>query len=481
MRTVRDTAGLGWARVVRDTAGLRLALVVRAAGGLRGRLWVDAVLAAVIAAVNAPVALRGASVAAVVCYLVVHVPLVWRRAAPVAVCWTVFALAVLSALAVGVRVEGLYPEMVVAVAVYTVARYATRRHLVAVVATVELPAVVAFVINGPQWTTFGFVTAVLAATALAGTVVRIRSAYLLELVERARRLERERDQRAELAAAAERARIARDMHDIVAHNLTVMVALADGAALTAGAHPDRAAAAMAQVSATGRQALSEMRRALGVLRDPPATGNPESAPPAPAREPRPGGAPVREPEMRSGGGPVPERGARAGGWWVPEPGARAGGWPGSEPGARPEAGRGPVRGPNPGLGDLDALLAGVRAAGVEVRLTVDGGPQEWPAGAELAVYRIVQEALTNTMKHAGSGASAHVRLRYGPGEAEIEILDVGRPVGPAAASADGRGIVGMTERAAAYGGTLEAGPRADGPGWRVWARLRPVAAGGGAT
>lgn len=285
-------------------------------------------------------------------------------------------------------------------AVYTVARHGPRRHLWPVVAVIELLAATVFLWDRPNWTALGFVTAVLAATVLLGVTVSTRQAYLAGLEERARRLERERDQQAQLAAAAERARIARDMHDIVAHNLAVIVALADGAALTATAAPERAADTMHKVSATGRQALGEMRRLLGVLRD-------------------------------------------------------------------EDAGRAP----QPGLGKLDALVEQVRAAGMRVALTTEGVPGAWGPGAGLAIYRIVQEALTNALKHAGPEASAHVRLRYRDDGADLEISDDGAYRPATSAPADGHGLTGMTERAAAYGGHLEAGPRAGG-GWRVRVGLR---------
>ena len=373
---------------------------LRAAFARHPRL-VDAGLAALLAVLTGPAALRGAGVWAWVWFAVVHAPIVWRRRWPVGVFWTVFGLAILAGVLVGVRVEGLYPEAVVAVAVYTAARYGPRRHLVPIVATIEAPAVVVFLLDGPHWTALGFVTAALAATVLLGITVRTRQAYLAELEERARRLERERDQRAQIAVAAERARIARDMHDIVAHNLAVMVALADGAALTTSAAPERAAGTMHQVAATGREALGEMRRVLGLLRE-----------------------------------------------------------------------DGTGRDPQPGLDGLDALVERVRAAGVRVALTVEGIPGEWGAGAGLAVYRIVQEALTNTLKHAGPEASAHVRLRYRDGGAEVEVTDDGGKRVAAPAATGGHGLTGMAERTAAYGGDVRAGPRDGAPGWRVLARLR---------
>jgi signal transduction histidine kinase len=227
---------------------------------------VDAGLAVLLALFTGPAVLRGAGADEWIWFVAVHAPIAWRRRWPVGVFWAVFALAILAGAIVGVRVEGLYPESVVTVAVYTAARYGPRRQLVAIVAAIEVPALVVFVADGPHWTALGFVTSVLAATVLLGITVRTRRAYLEELEERARRLERERDQQAQIAVAAERARIARDMHDIVAHNLAVMVALADGAALTAAAAPEQAAGTMHMVAGTGREALGEMRRVLGLLR-----------------------------------------------------------------------------------------------------------------------------------------------------------------------------------------------------------------------
>ena len=186
-------------------------------------------------------------------------------------------------------------------------------------------------------------SALTVAAALLGTSVRHRRALLASLEDRATRLELERDQQGQLAAAAERARIAREMHDIVAHNLTVMIALADGAVFAADRAPEKATSAMETVSATGRQALSEMRRLLGVLRE--------------------------------------DDGDAA---LVPQP----------------------------GVPQIDQLVEQVRAAGLQVTLEVAGDGRALPAGAQLTVFRLVQEALTNTLKHAGASAAARVRLRY---------------------------------------------------------------------
>jgi signal transduction histidine kinase len=237
---------------------------------------------------------------------------------------------------------------------------------------------------------------VVAAYAM-GVYVRTRRQHIAALTERARQLERERDQQARLAVADERARIAREMHDVVAHNLSVMIALADGAQLTAARDMQAAERAMGAVSSSGREALDEMRRLLGVLR---------------------------------------------------------------EHGDTPLA-------PQPGLDQLDALVDQVRGAGLATRLTRTGKPAPLSPGIQLAVYRLVQEALTNTLKHARGASEAEVRLHYGDGALSLEVVDDGAP---AKAVPGGHGLAGMRERAAAYGAAVEAGPRSEG-GWRVEARF----------
>jgi signal transduction histidine kinase len=239
-------------------------------------------------------------------------------------------------------------------------------------------------------------TALGVASAVVGVSIRQRRALLASLQERAARLEFERDQEGRLGAAAERARIAREMHDIVSHNLTVMIGLADGATYALQSSPDAAGSAMQRVSATGRQALGEMRRLLGVLRDDPAAGPFE---------------------------------------------------------------------PQPGLDRLDDLLARVEAAGVPVSIEIEGDPHELSGGVQLAVFRVAQEALTNTLKHGSRPASARLALRIAGGRVELTVTDTGHNTsGP---GSGGRGLRGMRERAAAYGGTLEAGPLPEG-GWRVY-------------
>ena len=215
--------------------------------------------------------------------------------------------------------------------------------------------------------------------------------------------ERERDLAAREAVVAERARIARELHDVVAHSVSVMVVQAQaGPRLLA--EPNRVRETFHSVEATGKEALVELRRLLGVLRG--GEGHAATA-------------------------------------------------------------------PQPGLGSLETLLGQVREAGLRVDLRVEGEPVPLPAGVDLSAYRIVQEALTNTLKHAGR-AEAEVIVRYDAAAVEVEILDNG--VGPhTRANGGGHGLVGMRERVALYGGLLEAGSR-NGHGFTVRARL-PLAVG----
>jgi signal transduction histidine kinase len=307
------------------------------------------------------------------------------------------------------------PGVALLIALYTVA--ATRSRAVALVAAgvLEVAVVVAAVRLPGSWAQpAAFLTALLVAVLGLGLATASRRAYVAGLHDRALALERERDQQAELAAAAERARIAREMHDIVAHHLTVMVALSDGAA---AAGTERAGEAMRAVAATGRRALAETRRLVGVLRTDPPAGRAPTAPHG-------------------------DRGDGVGGGGGPDHPAGVAGYR-----------------PAPGVAALPDLVGEVRAAGLPTTLDVTGAAAGLPDGVQLAAYRVVQEALTNSLKHAGAGARAAVRLDAGPDEVRIDVRDV-----PA-------GLVGMRERAQAYGGELAAGPDPDG-GWAIAATLR---------
>jgi signal transduction histidine kinase len=239
---------------------------------------------------------------------------------------------------------------------------------------------------------------VLVVSFALGDAVRSRRAHLRVVEQRAEDLQREQHQRVALATAAERARITRELHDVVAHGLSVMVVQAQGAAAALHRHPERTEHALQNVIATGQASLAEMSRLLDVVR--------------------------RDPT--------------------------------DDPGLNPQ----------PGLASLPALVEQVRAAGTPVRLLIDGQPVPLPAGIDLSAYRIAQEALTNTIKHGGAGATVAVTLGFHHGLLEIDVIDdgVGGPY------QDGNGLRGIAERVAMLGGALAVGPR-DGGGFRVRAQL----------
>ncbi|WP_425546090.1 sensor histidine kinase [Agromyces humatus] len=242
-----------------------------------------------------------------------------------------------------------------------------------------------------------------------------RAERVRALTERAEQLARERDSQAQIATLAERSRIAGEMHDIVAHSLSVMITLADGADATLERDPAGARRALAQLTDTGRSALRDMHRTLSVLR--------ESTDAAQRREPAPGYA------------------------------------------------------------DLAVLVDRFRTAGLPVRYSVTGAPIA-SAALELAVYRVVQEALTNALRYAPDAEHVAVTIDYGTTTTIVTVTDDGTGTPAAVTVGSGRGLIGMTERAAVFGGTVEAGP-ADAGGWRVRAVLphgaTGTAAGDGAT
>ena len=265
-----------------------------------------------------------------------------------------------------------------------------------------------------------------------GDVVRNRRLTVRALEDRAHRLEVQSRQERELAAADERSHIAREMHDIVAHSLQVIISQADGARYAAAAKPALAVTALETIGQTGRSALADMRQLLGVLRE---TGETVAGVPGvtddDARRPAADASPDG-------------RGARL------------------PPGRRPQ----------PRLADLPALVETMRLSGLEVSLLETGTPRRaLPAGGELAAYRIVQEALTNTLRHGGPDADAFVTLAWTARGLDLQIDDDGRgAAADPATRGSGQGLRGAAERAALFGGTLETGPRV-GAGYRVSAHL----------
>jgi signal transduction histidine kinase len=376
---------------------------------------VDGVLAALLAFGGMVAAVALGRYLLIVVTLGLTVPVIFRRSHPTGA----FITAVCAGAAQVIVNARIVPaDLAIVVLLYTLAAYTTRRASAIGLLACLLGSAGAILrwqphaLSPTNWLLAGSILLggpTLIAWVL-GDSMRYRRAYYANLEERAARLERDRDAQAQIAAAAERARIARELHDVVAHNVSVMVVQADGAAYALGTNPGRAREALTAISATGRQALTEMRVLLGVLR-------------------------------------------------------------------RNDDGEQAVLAPLPGLGQLDELLDQTRAAGLPVSCTVDGAPRPLPGGAALAAYRIVQESLTNTRKHAGPGASARVGLRYTADALELTITDDGLG---AAAPCDGagHGLTGMTERAAMYGGSVQAGPRPDGGfGVTAWLPVTSVHAG----
>jgi signal transduction histidine kinase len=360
-------------------------------------------LAAAALSIGGLVTQRRLDTTAAIFCVALCVPLLLRRLNP-SLCFGAIALV---ALAQWLLAAPQLADVAVLLALYWVALDGKLLQAALAAATVELGAVMAAARWSPSEPLKVWVglSGLATAAAVLGISIRQRRALLASLHEKAARLEFERDQEGRLAAAAERARIAREMHDIVAHNLSVMIALAEGASYAMDGSPQRAAQAIRRVSATGREALVEMRRLLGVLRE--------------------------------------------------------------------ESAEYPLE-PQPSLGRLDELLARVHAAGIPVTMELDGDPRELADGVQLTVFRVAQEALTNTLKHASRPTCAHLALSCRPGQVQLEVTDTGEA--RAAAATGGRGLHGMRERAAAYGGKLEAGPGPRG-GWRVHLQLDPDAEG----
>ncbi len=319
-------------------------------------------------------------------------PLAARRAYPSAV----FTVISLVAFAQWLFAHPLIGDVALLVALYTVAAHQSRARAVAAAALLEAGAVMASL----TWTPAGsvlrslvFLSATVVAALFAGLTVASGRRYLDWMEERARRLEVEKEHEAAIATAAERARIARELHDIVSHTLSVVITMADAAALVSRTDPERGGEAMAEVSELGRSALSDMRAMLGLLR---------------AEEPA---------EL------------------VPPPGAA----------------------------QFGGLIERVRSTGLDVQLSVDGDPFALGAAGELTIYRIVQEALTNTLRHA-CARHVWVSLSYSAPEVRLGVTDDGRGATPGGRA--GHGLDGMRERAALYGGELLAGPLPQG-GWSV--------------
>lgn len=341
---------------------------------------------------------------------VLVVPLWWRRRAPAAV----FGVCLVVCPVMWSLGLGPAAALVLLIALFDLALHASPRAicwaLPVTVAGWVLLVVTVIPTAGPVAFLVLSVGTGVGAVAL-GLTVRISRLYLSALRDRAARLEVERDQRVRLTAAAERSRIAREMHDIVGHNLSVMVNLADGAAVLTTRDPGRTEQALHLIGDTGRQAMDELRRVLGVLRD----------------------SPEQQDTSRS---------------------------------------------PQPGVRDLETLLDRVRAAGLPVAYRTVGPVDALGRGVQLTVFRVVQEALTNTLKHVGPGATADVTVAVEGGLLRVRVADTGalsRRPATAPRADGGHGLVGIRQRAALYDGTATIGPRDDGQGWIVDVLLDPSA------
>ncbi|WP_426298290.1 sensor histidine kinase [Arthrobacter sp. R-11] len=340
-------------------------------------------------------------------------PLAWRRTRPVAAAAVVVLVCLVQWALVVQPVAG---QIAVPLVIYAVAAYgpawASRSVLVlglvgAVMLTTRYYSSSAE--SGIQDLTVGATYTVLVwmlvlVSWTLGDLTRVRRLQLQALEDRNRRLEIEQQQERQLAAADERSHIAREMHDIVAHSLAVIITQADGARYAAAARPELATEALATIAGTGRNSLAEMRRLLGVLRSD------------------------------------------------------------EQSGTRPQ----------PGLAELDELFLGFRAAGLTLSFEQGGAPsaqagssrRRLPPGAELTAYRVIQEALTNVIKHAGPRARAAVTLHWRGRALHIEVRDDGRGAAADPSQGGGNGLRGMAERIALYDGSLDAGP-ASGGGFRV--------------
>ena len=321
--------------------------------------------------------------------------LYWRRYRPLVVLGLILA-----ALALSTGLGYPYDYFGVPIALYGVGRYTTneRWSYYAVGATLALTTISTIVEGEPAGST-GFGLVFVFGIWYIGRRIRMRGAYLSLLQERAAHLEREQAAEARRAVAEERTRIARELHDVVAHQVSLMTVQAGAAKTVAADDLEGALQAMEAVEKAGRQALNELRHLMGVL--------------------------------------------------------------------RPKAGVDEL-GPQPGLADIPRLVEHLGDAGLDVSLTMDGVQTDLPARVDLSTYRIVQEALTNVLKHAGSSARTEVRVSTDNHEVAIEVLDNGH--GATILPGSGHGIVGMRERAQLLGGSLDAGPRSGG-GFQVVAHL----------
>ncbi len=344
-------------------------------------------------------------------------PLVWRRSRPELVFFAVSAVAVLQWLSGTNLMAG---NVGLLVALYTISVYGEIKYSRAALAVGGLGVLMA---TSRYYTRSDWKQQITMMVALGALVFgvwafgerrRTRGLYVAQLEERAAQLERDRDREAKLAVSNERTRIAREIHDVVAHGLSIMIVQADGGLYAADASPEQAKKALATIGDTGRASLTEMRKMLGLLKQ-------DAQPDLDPDQPR----------------------------------------------------------PQPGISSLPELIENVRQAGLSVDYQVTGTPRDLPALLGLTAYRIVQEGLTNTLKHAGPGALTSVHLDFGREMLTVVVTDDGHGAGVAPSSDPGHGLLGMRQRASISGGTVNAGPKAGG-GYEVIAKLPYNLPNGGA-
>ena len=374
---------------------------MRQLGTLARRLevhWIDVPIAVGLSALAVTEGSGRDSMMSSPAVLLCTMPLLFRRRWPISV-----LLLAIAGFAIAGDATNLAALLGGEVACVSVGLYGRRQNLAGIV-VLGAATLIALVFGRGNTSTLPVPGAVLAflligAAYLAGREIGTRQHLLTKERELGAQREREREEAVKAAADAERRHIARELHDVVAHSVGVMVVQAGAARKVIDDKPEAARESLLAVEASGHEAMAELRRLLGVLSE---NGN--------------------------------------------------------------EA---PLLAPQPGIAGLEALVARIREAGLPVELRVEGPRESLPPGLDVAAYRIVQEALTNALKYAG-GAPTEVVIRYTPDEIELEVIDKGAVSTPA--DGIGRGLVGMRERVALFGGTIEAGKRAD-RGYAVRARL----------
>ena len=329
--------------------------------------------------------------------LLLTLPLFWRRRAPLTS--LLASMAVLLAWTLISAPQGsLWPLLTALALVFSVAMYDTTRHAVIGLGVSAAVLGIEVVSTTNSLGDYAFVGAFLVGSWLAGRAVRARQQRADELLDQTVRMEAEREEKAREAALNERARIARELHDVISHSVSVMVVQAGAAEQVFDSDPDQARNALRSIQESGRQARHELRRLLGLMR-------------------------------------ADSEGANLA--------------------------------PQPGLAQLHTLVEQLRRSGLDVDLDVRVEPSTLSPGLELSAYRVIQEALTNALEHGGRGR-ARVHVRNDNDALEVEVLDEGQ--GRVAGEGGGFGLIGMRERIALFGGSLEHGPR-NGGGYRLRARF----------